>query len=362
MFDALKRWFDEYFSDEEALSLLLVLSVGLLVVIFFGGALAPVLTAIVLAYLMQGLVNLLTRKGMAHGHAVVAVFLLFVTLLVASLVLILPLVWKQSVALVRDQLPGLVGRSEDWLMTLPSRYPEVISPEQVERLVVALRQDLTDVGQSLLSLSLSSIPGLLDVMIFLVLLPLLVFFFLKDKDRLMAWLVSWLPSHRGALNRVWKEMDHQIANYVRGKAVEILLVGGVSYLAFILLGLNYALLLGLLVGLSVIVPYIGATVVTVPVAAVAWIQFGWSSEFALVMVFYGIIQFVDGNILVPILFSEAVNLHPVAIITAILFFGGLWGLWGVFFAIPLATLIKAVLDVWPKRSERLLAAEQGPPG
>ena len=67
-----------------------------------------------------------------------------------------------------------------------------------------------------------------------------------------------------------------------------------------------------------------------------------------VMIAYGIIQALDGNVLVPILFSEAVNLHPVAIIVAVLVFGGFWGLWGVFFAIPLATLVKAILSAWPK--------------
>ena len=154
-------------------------------------------------------------------------------------------------------------------------------------------------------------------------------------------------------------MDQQIANYVRGKAVEILLVGSVTFLAFLLLGLNYAVLLAVLVGLSVLIPYIGATIVTVPVAAVAYLQFGWGGDFALVMVIYGVIQFIDGNILVPLLFSEAVNLHPVAIITAILFFGGVWGFWGIFFAIPLATLLKAVINAWPKRSDawRLPAGE-----
>ena len=146
-------------------------------------------------------------------------------------------------------------------------------------------------------------------------------------------------------------MDGQIANYVRGKAIEILLVGSATFVAFILFGLNYAVLLSVLVGLSVVVPYIGATVVTLPVAAVAYVQFGWGGDFALVMVVYGIIQFIDGNLLVPLLFSEAVNLHPVAIITAILLFGGMWGLWGVFFAIPLATLIKAVINAWPSQGD-----------
>jgi len=163
--------------------------------------------------------------------------------------------------------------------------------------------------------------------------------------------MRFLPRRRRILDHVWHEMDDQIANYVRGKAIEILLVGSVTFIAFLLLGMHYTVLLAVLVGLSVVVPYIGATVVTLPVAVAAYVQFGWSGDFALVMVIYGVIQFIDGNILVPLLFSEAVNLHPVAIITAILLFGGLWGLWGVFFAIPLATLIKAVINAWPRQAD-----------
>ena len=102
----------------------------------------------------------------------------------------------------------------------------------------------------------------------------------------------------------------------------------------------------------------GAVLVTLPVAMVGFFQWGLSSEFYYLCVVYLVIQAVDGNVLVPLLFSEAVNLHPVAIIMAILFFGGIWGLWGVFFAIPLATLIKAIINAWPRpRPEQVIAAE-----
>jgi putative permease len=107
------------------------------------------------------------------------------------------------------------------------------------------------------------------------------------------------------------------------------------------------MLLSLLVGISVIVPYVGATVVTIPVALVAFSQWGVTSEFGYLMLAYAFIQFLDGNLLVPLLFSEVVNLHPVAIIVAVVFFGSLWGIWGVFFAIPLATLIQAIIKAWP---------------
>jgi putative permease len=154
---------------------------------------------------------------------------------------------------------------------------------------------------------------------------------------------------------VWIELNQKIASYVRGKFMEIAIIWVATYIGFAFMGLNYAMLLSLLVGLSVIVPYVGATVVTIPVMIIAFFQFGTDSMFGYTILIYGIIQFLDGNLLVPLLFSEVVNLHPVAIIVAVVFFGSLWGIWGVFFAIPLATLIQAVLNVWP--SQRQLSSK-----
>lgn len=348
MLDVLKGWARTWFSDEEAVYLLFLLLAGFAVVLLFGHMLAPVLTAIVLAYLMQGLVTALNRRGVPEMVSVSLVFALFLTALALVLVLLLPMVWRQTALLVRDQLPHVFHGAELWLRGLPQRYPEVISMDQINTLVSTGKREMGQMGQSVLTLSLASIPNLVQILVFLVLVPLLVFFFLKDRAAIMAWIGRFLPARRRVLDHVWEEMDDQMANYVRGKALEILVVGGATLIAFLLMGVNYTTLLAVLVGLSVVVPYIGATLVTLPVVAVAYVQFGWSGDFALVMIIYGIIQFIDGNILVPLLFSEAVNLHPVAIITAILFFGGIWGLWGVFFAIPLATLIKAVINAWPR--------------
>jgi putative permease len=141
----------------------------------------------------------------------------------------------------------------------------------------------------------------------------------------------------------------QLGNYVRGKFSEIFILWAVSYATYAAMGLNYAMLLAVCMGLSVIIPYVGATLVTFPVLGVAYFQWGLSGdEFMYIVIAYSIIQALDGVVLVPVLFSEAVNLHAIAIIVAILFFGGLWGLWGVFLAIPLATVVKAVLTAWPR--------------
>ena len=146
----------------------------------------------------------------------------------------------------------------------------------------------------------------------------------------------------------------QLGNYIRGKFVEVFILGATSYITFATLDLNYAVLLAVFMGLQVIIPYVGATLVTFPVLGVAFFQWGLNGdEFMYIAIAYTIIQTIDGIVLVPLLFSEAVNLHPAAIIVAILFFGGLWGFWGVFFAIPLATLVKAVTSAWPRLDEKM---------
>lgn len=310
--------------------------------------LAPVLAGMVLAYLMQGLVTTLERLRLPGGVAVGLVFALFMGLLVVFIVVVLPLLWHQLITLF-NELPGMLAKWQSLLLLLPERYPHLVSDEQVLQAIEVARGEIGKFGQWALTFSLSSLPLLVNIMIYLVLVPILVFFFLKDRAIIGRWVSGYLPRERALITRVAEEMNRQIANYIRGKVIEIVICGGVTYIAFVALGLNYAALLALLVGVSVVVPYVGAVVVTVPVMLIALFQWGWSDQFIYLMAVYGIIQTLDGNVLVPLLFSEAVNLHPVAIICAVLLFGGLWGFWGVFFAIPLATLFKAVLDAWPRK-------------
>jgi putative permease len=267
-------------------------------------------------------------------------------LLLFLILLMIPGLSQQVTQLIQE-LPKQLDKVQQTIARLPEMYPQIFSESQVNDIATDFKKQITSMGQAVLSVSLSSIPILFAIVVYCILVPLLVFFFLKDKAMIINWLKKYLPKDRGLASQVWQEMDLQIGNYVRGKITEIIIVGVVSYLTFLLMGLNYALLLGVLVGLSVIIPYIGAAAVTVPVAMIAYFQWGWSADFAWLMLAYNIIQTLDSNVLVPLLFSETVNLHPVAIIVAVIVFGGIWGFWGVFFAIPLATLVKAVLNAWP---------------
>ncbi len=340
-------WFKRYFSDPQVTILAVLLLGGFLVVIYFGNMLAPVLAALVIAFLLDGLVSLMEEHGAPRWMAVWLVFMVFMVLLLIILFGIVPLLSQQITQLVQE-LPNMVGLGQKALLRLPERYPDFFSEEQIREMISTIRSQVAVGGQSLVAFSLASIPNIVTLVVYLVLLPFLVFFFLKDKDLIMGWGAGYLPAERRLVNKVWHEVNDQLSNYVRGKFWEILIVGVISYVVFAFMGLQYAVLLGAMVGLSVIIPYIGAAVVTFPIAIIGYFQWGWGSDFLYLMIAYAVIQALDGNVLVPLLFSEAVNLHPIAIIVAVLLFGGLWGFWGVFFAIPLATLVKAVLTAWPR--------------
>ncbi len=350
MLEIFQKWYERYFFEEESILLLVLLALGLAAVLIMGDILAPVLAAIVLAFLMQGLSCRLIDRGFPQWLALTCSFAVFVGFFFSFILLVFPLIWRQLLSLFQE-LPRMIDEVNTWLLVLPEQYPQLINADQISQLVNLAQTELAKFGQSVLSFSLSSIPLLVGILIYMVLVPLLVFFFLKDRVVLLTWLGGFLPSERPLLSRIWREMNEQVANYTRGKVIEILVVGAVSYVAFIWLGLNYAALLALMVGLSVIIPYIGATVVTIPIFLIGLFQWGMGSELSWLMLVYFIIQGLDGNVLVPLLFSEAVNLHPVAIILAVLFFGGIWGMWGVFFAIPLATLVKAVINAWPRPAQ-----------
>jgi putative permease len=344
------KWIERYFSNEEALFLFVLMTTSLVIILMLGGPLAPVFAGLILAFLMEGGVNWLERKKLSHIVSVNVVFAAFFSTLLALVFIVIPLVWKQLSKLFND-LPSIFQQIQAGLLVLPEHYPGIVTEDQIRQVISMATKELASVGQWVLTYSFNSLGAVVTILIYCVLVPILVFFFLKDGRQLARSWTSILPTKRKMMTQVWHEMDVQIANYIRGKTLEIFIVGFVTYLGFIVFDLDYAALLAIMVGLSVLVPYIGAALVTLPVAIIGFFQFGWGNDFLYLMLVYSVIQALDGNVLVPLLFSEAVNLHPISIIVAVLVFGTLWGFWGVFFAIPLATLVKAIINAWPKPIE-----------
>ncbi len=345
MIKIIANWYNRYFSDSQVIILNALLLLGFIFIYLFGDMLVSVFVAVLIAYLLDGFVPVLQRLRIPRNVAVVIIFLLFIAVFLTLMIVLLPIMYRQTVEFFQE-LPGMLAKGQEELTHLPERYPQYVSQEHVTRFFAYIETHIQDLGQYVLSLSVSSVRGIIELLIYLILVPFLVFFFLKDKDLILQWFASLLPEERNLAARVWDEMNVQIANYLRGKGWEIIIVWVVSYGVFSFMGLRFTMLLSLFTGLSVLLPYVGATLMTFPIALVAFFQWGLDVHFVYILIAYGILQALDGNVLAPLLLAEVVNIHPIAVIIAILLFGGLWGFWGLLFAIPLATLVHAVYKAW----------------
>lgn len=347
MWQFLTKLYRTYFSEQES-GFFILLFLGIAILFYFiGEYLLPFFISVFIAFMLNEAVLWLRKHGTPHLLAVIGVFLLFLGITVSALIFFLPFLWERLSQFIQA-IPDMLEQATEWLYLLPQNYPQFINQQDVNSFVDALRQQVTDYGQSILLSSISSLNNLVSFVIYSMLIMVMVFFILKDYNALGIYIGRFLPRQRKLMNQLGVKMKQEFINYVRGKFIEMLIVAGVTWILFAVMGLNFSFILALIVGLSVIIPYIGALLATIPVGIIAFSQFGTTDMFFYILIAYGILQFFDGYILVPLLFSEIVNIHPVSTILAILIFGSLWGIWGVLLAIPIATFIKALVQFWPR--------------
>ena len=345
--ELLRDWYNIIARNNQLAMLLVMLAVGTIFVVVTAHILAPFYGAVTIAYVMDIAMRGLQRRGVSRSGSLAIVYGLFVAVILVLFGL-LPVLGRQ-LAQFASQIPQFIAKFQDIVHHLPERYPALITAQQLDDGLNELRGEMLGMGQNLAHYLRGTVIGLVTALVYLIIIPVMIFFLLKDKDRIIAWLASFLPEHHELAGAVWHDVNRQLQAFVGGKVLQMVIVGIVTYLVFALIHLNYAPLLAVIVAVAVMIPYVGAAAATVPVAAVALLQWGVSLDAAIAVGAYLVIHALDGNVLVPLLFSEAVAIHPVAIIVAILFFGGIWGVWGVFFAIPLAVLVKAVITAWPIR-------------
>lgn len=343
---AIKKWFNRYLSEPEAVFIVVALAFIIFIFSIMGNILLPIVASIVIAYILSGFVERFDRCKCPHVVSVTIIFLLFIGLFLVFFIWFLPLIFQQLGSLFAE-FPHMLTRGQKWLVNLQAVHPDLFSAGQLKYVLSEASHSLSKLGQFLVSFSIASIGNVITAVVYLVLVPLLTFFFMKDKREIVTWMQKFLPKKHPAITKIWQEVNGKIGDYIRGKIIEIIIVAVVTIPVFTLMGLQYGALLGLFVGLSVLIPYIGITVVTIPIVLIAFFQWGFSAHLLYLLIIYAVIAILDGNVLAPILFSEKVKLHPVVIVVAVLVFGFLWGFWGVFFAIPLATLVNALIKEWP---------------
>jgi putative permease len=346
MLEEFNKVFKKIFSNEETIIFSFALLIFFIVISFFGSVLTPFIISIIVAYLLVGMQKKIQSYNISEKVSLVITFSIFIVTGATLVIWLVPLLYTQLQAFVLD-VPNLINNFRDFISELPSKFPDLVSSDQITIFFQAVSEEISAIAQNIVKTSISSIQSAITVLLYIILFPILVYFFLFDRKNIIDGCLKVIPGRRKMFTSIWAEMDIQLSNYVRGKTIEIFIVGIAAAIIFSSLGLRYSALLSVLVGLSVIIPYVGAFLVTIPVVVVGLIQFGLGTQFTILISLYLLLQALDGNLLVPIIFSETVKLHPVIIILAVFIFGSMFGFWGVFFSIPIATFIKAVWNAWP---------------
>ena len=338
----LNKFIKRFFSNEESVYFAILLIFSFFFIILFGNVLLPVIISIVIAFLLNGFMTTLVKYNISQKLSLSITLIVFFGFYL-SLFMALPSIGTEINNLLQN-LPIIVSSFQQNLIEMNNYFSE----EEIDQIFANLSNQISVLLSSALGQLAGTVSLMFNAILYAIMIPLMVFFFLKDKSTLLPIASIILPKENGFMQSVFAEMNDQLFNYVTGKFIEMLLVASASYILFAFLGLPYAVLIAILVGLSVIIPIFGAILVTIPVVLIGLYEWGLSENFYWLLGFYLLIQILDGNVLVPILFSTRNNLHPVVIIIAVLFFGGIWGFWGLFFAIPLATFVKAIINSWPE--------------
>ena len=346
MINHLSNILKRIFSNEETIVFSLIILLTLIIFSLFIGVLTPFIISVIVAYLLVGLQKKIETYNVSENLATILAFSIFIIIGAAMFIWLIPLLYVQLQSFVLD-IPRLFNEFLNFVSTIPAAFPDLVDSDQISVFFQAVSSELSSITQNIVKSSISGIQSTITVLLYIILFPILVYFFLFDRKNIIEGCLKIIPGDRAMLSQVWSEMDVQLSNYVRGKVLEIFIVGIAAAVLFASFGLNYGALLAVLVGLSVLIPYVGAFSITIPIVIIGILQFGLGSQFYLLIGLYLLLQFLDGNLLVPIIFSEAVKLHPIVIILAVFLFGSMFGFWGVFFSIPLATFIKAVWNAWP---------------
>lgn len=318
-----------------------------LVVHFLGPVLTPFVVSMVLAYLGDPLADWLESRGLSRTLSVVCVFILIFSLIIGMLLIIIPTLVHQ-IKTVIDLLPELEVWIEGNLLPYLQKFISVDgSMVDLAQLSKKLSEQWQKAGGLLASLGVSVSRSSMALMGFaanLFLVPVVAFYLLRDWDKMMANLGMLLPRNvEPVAVSLLKECDDVLGAFFKGQLMVMVALGVVYSLGLGLIGLQFAILIGMLAGLASIIPYMGFALGFAAAMIVALFQFDGLSGMAMVVLVFVFGQAMEGWVLTPMLVGDKIGLHPVAVIFALMAGGQLFGFIGLLIALPMAAIIMVLL-------------------
>lgn len=316
-----------------------IATVALLLVLWaLGNVLLPFLVGGAIAYFLDPVADRLQRMGLGRAMATVVIFVIGSLVLVIAGVVVIPLLNQQATDLIHAA-PGYVEQLRTFLDSRFPGYMDQGSP--LQQSLASIGETIRSRGGELLQSILNSAAGVVDLLVFLLVVPVVAFYMLLDWDNMTARIDELLPrDHRPTIRKLASDIDRTLASFVRGQGTVCLILGTFYAIALMVIGLQFGLVVGLIAGLLTFIPYVGALVGGLLSVGLALVQF-WGEWWAIVAVavVFQVGQIVEGNILTPKLVGSSVGLHPVWLIFALSAFGTVFGFVGMLIAVPVAAAI-----------------------
>ncbi len=315
------------------------------------GLFLPVLLSLIVTFLLDPLVQFFERTQISRTTSIFAVYAIFLIVFILLLTLIGPPNWRSMLDALQADFPRYISRVLEYLNSLLASVHNQFPYLENYDISGKVRQW----AQEFLGLILLETPrSAMRIGSLFLLVPLFSFFFLRDSRRIMRNLISLTPNrYFEMVLDIYDHVSWQLANFIRGRILEAMLIGLVVWLGLSLTDIRYAPLLGVIAGVTNLVPYIGPIVGMIPGLVIALVDLGAGPQFWWIFCVYLLIAQVilDNFILIPILISRVSNLHPLWVILAIVMGGKLYGVLGMIIGVPIASVIKiAILEIRHYRS------------
>lgn len=307
----------------------------LLLLWLLAGVIAPFLVGGAIAYFLDPVADRLERTGLSRAASTAIIFVILILIVVLAALIVIPALVQQT----SDLIAAAPTIFDNLRIFLTERFPGVIDEDSLLRTsLVNLGETIQSRGAELLQTLVSSAAGVVNILVFLVVAPVVAFYMLLDWDRMVARIDDLLPrDHAPTVRLLANRIDRTLASFVRGQGTVCLILGTFYAAALMLVGLQFGLVVGLVAGILTFIPYVGALVGGGLAVGLALFQF-WGEWWWIVAVaaIFQAGQIVEGNILTPKLVGSSVGLHPVILIFALSAFGALFGFAGLLVAVPVA--------------------------
>lgn len=327
-----------------AIFLILALAALFAVVYALRHTVSCFLLSFVIAYLLDPFVVMLEKRKLRRIHGILVLYALMGLLTVVFMLYFFPALsvrWNQMII----NLPAYFQKAKALFLDLRFKLVPVYGGEEWGWLIDATSKNIdklvAKLGTGVYAAAASVVFNLFN----LLLSPILVFFMLFYKGDIIAGVASWLPpARREKVLELGREINESIGGYLRGQLIVSVIVAVLSVIALMLLGVDYPVFLGIFAGLASIIPFIGVIIAILPPLFFAYVEFQSGAALLQVAAAFAFIYFLEGYVIKPLVFKEAMNLNPLVTIIVVMAFGELMGFWGILLAIPIAAAIKIVMD------------------